>query len=170
MPLYFQRAPYCTNLQYLLWTQIRGYHTHFFTPWMLNREQAQSRDEDPKYNYTVGDNPGLNVLAHLDYGALSNLCSRLMKNGSTDTVYQRLTPITPVEVGRGYVLGIRKLVTKVNSSVCFSCDGKEALQAWVYDSEGQLSATQKSRGTLELKLPDQHVAIVEADKPHGLSH
>ena len=141
--------------------QIRGYHTHFFTPWMMNREKAQSSDEDPKYNFTVGDNPGLNVLAHLDYGALSNLCSRLMKNGSSSTVYQRLTPITPVEVGRGYVLGTTKLVTKLNSSVCFSCDGAEALKAWVYDSEGHLTGTQEARGTLQLRLPGQHVAVVE---------
>ena len=48
--------------------QIRGFHTHFYTPLMLNRELGQSIDRDPKYNWTVSDDPGLNVLAHLDYG------------------------------------------------------------------------------------------------------
>jgi alpha-galactosidase len=141
--------------------EVRGYNTHHYTPLMLNRELAQSADRDPRYNFTVGDDPGLNLLAHLDYGALSHLCARLVKNGSVDSIYRRLTPITPVDVGRGYVLGRKKLVTKINSSVCWVCDGHEFLRAWIYNAEGELVGTQAATGVLNLSLPLRHVAIVE---------
>ena len=70
-------------------------------------------------------------------------------------------PITPVDVGRGYVLGTKKLVTKINSSVCWECDESESLCAWVYSAEGELVNTQHAVGVLNLSLPLRHMAIVE---------
>ena len=64
----------------------------------------------------------------------------------------------------------QQLLGAVADGANYTPFGLTSIDPRVYDSEGQLSGTQKSRGILELKLPDQHVAIVEADKPHGFSH
>jgi hypothetical protein len=74
----------------------------------------------------------------------------------------KLAPITPVEVGPGYVLGREKLVTTQNCTACWACDGKESLVLSVYDGEGQLVSTSRMSGTVNVTLlpPSSSIAIV----------
>ena len=139
--------------------QIEGYWTHLYTPLMLNRESTV--DNDPKYNGTVGLSAGANVRAHLDFGTLSHLTSILMPNNSAHSIYSKLVPITPVEVGPGYVLGREKLVTRHNcSKVCWSCNGKEWLTISTYDDVGQLRSTESRVGPVNVTMVSNDVTIV----------
>ena len=115
-------------------------HVQLYTPVMLTRPPGGCSDPDPKYfrNASTMDT-GLydpvhgcgaacwNILNHLDDGVLSELdqVPLPMLNSSSggggssgagggSTLQTYLFPLTPIELGEGFVIGKEKVITKVS--------------------------------------------------------
>ena len=126
------------------------------------REVSQTHDENPKYNgSSPGWDPGLNVGAHLDYGTLSHLCSHVMRNLTQfeGNVYEAMMPLSPTEVGRGYVRADDKAVTTRSGTYSFGCGGATAR---IFDKYGRFTrnASASPPGGLRLNLTGGEVAVV----------
>jgi len=108
-------------------------HVQIYTPIMLNRPPGGCDEPDPKYHRnatTMGT--GLydpvhgcgaacwNILNHLDDGVLSELDQvPLLNSSAPSTLHTHLFPITPVELGEGFVIGTDKVLTKVRKPLSF---------------------------------------------------
>jgi len=93
----------------------RTKHVQTYTPLMLNRYAGAKHDPDPKYNATGVDYWG-NLLDHLDDGVLSFGYDTMLRNDSRPSANRFMFPITPVELGGGFVRGRERVVTKVNAT------------------------------------------------------
>ena len=97
-----------------------------YTPIMLNRPPGLSSDLDPKYatrknapTYDPVNGAGAvcwNIFNHLDDGVLSEQYQgTLPKVASTSsTILTHLYPMTPIELGEGFVIGKEKVLTKAS--------------------------------------------------------
>ena len=108
----------------------RAQHVQLFTPIMLTRYGGNKQDPDPRYNHTVRcGGPSarerercfsdlcLCFQDHLDYGTLSMTYGSLWHNTTRENVYAHMTPITAVEIGEGFVIGLERTVTKISGTV-----------------------------------------------------
>lgn len=96
-----------------------GHQPQLFTPMQLNRYGGNKRDPDPKYdpNCTASNcdtrkitDVMTNVLMHLDYGLLSFGYDGLFEKDQRPTCYSSMFPITPIEIGHGFVVGTERVV------------------------------------------------------------
>ena len=99
-----------------------------YTPIMLNRPQGLSSDLDPKYatrknaaTYDPVFGAGAvcwNIFNHLDDGVLSEqyqgTLPRMANPHNTSTILTHLYPMTPIELGDGFVIGKEKVLTKAS--------------------------------------------------------
>ena len=93
----------------------------------MNRQPQDSSDVDPRFNYTAGFRPASNVVPHLDFGTLSMLGNHLVSNASSDldyNVYMAMLPLTPVDVGPGWVRGTDRIVTTRSGLFGFGSSGR----------------------------------------------
>ena len=121
----------------------RALHVQAYTPLMLNRYQNIPRgtDDDPKYA-DIGANVWLNVLAHLDQGVLSFSYDGMWRNSTGSTCYEKMVPITVTQLGRGFIVGRERVISKVNRT--FSAPSALAAAAVIYFYElGLLVRTEK---------------------------
>eukprot|EP01052_Picozoa_sp_SAG31_P033612 SAG31_NODE_3822_length_3852_cov_2.137490_2_plen_255_part_00 len=92
-----------------------GYWPQLFTPLQLNRYGGNIHDPDPKYDPNGSIPMALdvftNVLEHLDHGVLSFGYDGLFRNDPRRTCYTAMFPITVVEIGPGFVIGVERLVS-----------------------------------------------------------
>lgn len=105
-------------------------HVQVYTPVMLNRPPGGCHEPDPKYFRNASTmETGLydpvtgcgaacwNILNHLDDGVLSELDQApLINTTAPSTLHTHLFPITPIELGDGFVIGSEKVITKVSGT------------------------------------------------------
>ena len=101
----------------------RSVHVQLFSPIGLNRYGGNIRDEDPLFNYTSHYphdlvertkymlHPCLSVYDHLQYGVLSMGYDGLWPNTTAENIYEHMTPMTPVELGEGFIIGKERTIT-----------------------------------------------------------
>ena len=116
----------------------------------------RGRDDDPLYN-NIGQDLWLNLLAHLDFGVLTFSYDGMWRNSTQPTCYRHMVPITVTKLGRGFVVGRERVISKVNRSFTApppSGDGVVVGAATVYYYEhGVLVDTQSVSGsTVSLSL------------------
>lgn len=87
------------------------------TPLMLSRYRPMPRgkDDDPLYN-NIGQDLWLNVLAHLDFGVLTFSYDAMWRNSTQPTCYRHMVPITVTKLGRGFIVGRERVISKVSRS------------------------------------------------------
>ena len=102
----------------------RAMHPMLYTPVMLNRFGGSVDDIDPKYNHTdefpdsaaarrvYMQQPCQSITEHLEFGALSLGYDGLFKNVSRSNIYAHMFPITAIEIGKGFVIGLERTITK----------------------------------------------------------
>lgn len=92
---------------HLVYTGRHGHAPQIFTPIQLNRYGGNKRDPDPQYdphgNLTQILDVFTNVLNHMDYGLLSFGYIGLFEKDPRRTCYSFMFPITPCEIGPGFV-------------------------------------------------------------------
>ena len=95
----------------------RALQVQVYTPLMLNRYQNLPRgnDDDPKYD-DIGADVWANVMAHLDQGVISFGYDGMWRNSSVPTCYEQMVPITVKQLGRGFIIGQERVISKVNRS------------------------------------------------------
>jgi hypothetical protein len=136
----------------------RALFNQAYTPLMLNRYQDLPRgtDDDPKYA-GIGADVWLNVLAHLDQGVLSFSYDGMWQNSTRSTCYEKMVPITVTQLGRGFIVGRERVISKVNRT--FAPPSLVSPAATInYYEQGLLVRTEKvaagaSSITLTLKGP-----------------
>jgi hypothetical protein len=165
-------------------------HVQLFTPIMLNRPPGGCDDIDPLYRRRATSmETGLydprtgcgaacwNVLAHLDFGVLSELDQvpfpRYNATGGLvrSTLHSYLFPITPQELGEGFVIGTDRLVTKISGT--FSNAEAVGAAVFVYaeclevarinnsDTTSKIEGvTLRGPGEVSLELAPEHQAVV----------
>ena len=113
----------------------RAYGPQLYTPLMLSKDNGERADDDPRYDLSV--QCGItepdhghscrwqNLLNFLDFGTLTFGWDWMFANHSTETVNRKLFPLTPIELGRGWVRGKERIVTKVSGR--FIYDGTSSL-------------------------------------------
>lgn len=93
-----------------------GHYPQLFTPLQLNRYGGNIHDPDPKYDpngsVPIALDVFTNVLEHLDFGVLSFGYDGLFRNDPRRTCYTAMFPITVVEIGPGFVIGVERLVSR----------------------------------------------------------
>ena len=55
--------------------------------------------------------PCLSVYDHLQYGVLSMGYDGLWHNSTRENIYALMTPMTPVELGEGFIIGMERTIT-----------------------------------------------------------
>ena len=106
-------------------------HVQLYTPILLSRPPGQCADPDPKYFRNATSKYGTsdiefdpitgcgaqcwNILNHLDEGVLTELDGApLINSTAQSTIMTHLFPITPIELGAGFIIGTDKVITKVS--------------------------------------------------------
>jgi hypothetical protein len=152
---------------------------------MLSRPPGQCAEPDPKYfrntsaEYGTADiefDPIIgcgaqcwNIMNHLDEGVLTELDGApLINSTAPSTIMTHLFPITPIELGPGFVIGTDKVITKVsgvfqNSSAQTATVFlyKDCLQVAEASSGGAtVAGVHIRRGEVTLQLHPAHAAVV----------
>eukprot|EP01052_Picozoa_sp_SAG31_P036202 SAG31_NODE_4482_length_3197_cov_2.463202_3_plen_191_part_00 len=162
-------------------------HVQLFTPIMLNRPPGGCHDIDPRYTrdattmakglYDKDMGCGAvcwNVLAHLDFGVLSELDQvpfpRVHTDGSKvrSTLHSYLFPITPIELGEGFVIGTDRLVSKISG--VFRSPMAKAATVYIYKDCLEVARTGTggafvpgvtiSEDEVVVELPAEHQVVV----------
>ena len=148
--------------------------THLYSPLGLTREGGASYnfDLDIQYNHTceacLNETTATtdhcmerSIIDHLDSGVLPFIIGRVFANQSSEPITQRLFPIEIERIGRGFVQGVGKLVTKKSGSWPV---GTESVELSIYHLGSLVSRKLQNSApnrTLQLSLSDGEVAIVE---------
>jgi hypothetical protein len=148
--------------------------THLYSPLGLTREGGPSYnfDLDVRYNRTceacLNTTTATNdhcmqrsIADHLDYGVLPFIIGRVFANQSAEPITQRLFPIEIERIGRGFVQGAGKLVTKRSG---WWAVGAEAVEVSIYELGALVSRTPRRSApnrTVQIDLAEGEVAIVE---------
>lgn len=93
-----------------------------YTPIGLAKQPVvpgHSRDINPRYQNVTGE-PVSNLRAALDFGCITFMYDRRMPNvtgwRTRSNVFQHIAPITPVQLGFGYIVGETRVITKVSGT------------------------------------------------------
>ena len=112
---------------------------------------------------------------HLDHGLLSFGYDGLFEKDPRQTCYSAMFPITPIEIGEGFVVGKERVVSSVNRTFDSSggdCAGSKTFksrgarlttQVHFYGDGGFLTHTENVTGAsvrLRLRGPDRLAVIV----------
>lgn len=145
-----------------------------YTPLMLTRFQRLpvSGDDNPKYSH-IGQNVWLNTLAHLDGGVLTFNYDIMWRNSTTPTPFEQMVPITVTELGRGFVVGRERVISKVNRTFT-APHGQRGSTVYVYEN-GSLITARPGAAAVTLALrggpddsPGRQMAIIvwrQTDRP-----
>lgn len=125
------------------------------TPLGLAKALFQGGDPDPRYA-NVSGRPVDNLWADLDFGALTYYYDALLPNvsgwrgGSPSSpplanIMQHLFPITPVELGPGWIAGSERVVTKASHD--FTLKGAAHLVVTYWNREGWQTSTHGVAGS-----------------------
>lgn len=90
------------------------------TPIGLAKALFQASDPDPRYAH-VGGQPVDNLWADLDFGSLTYMYDMLLPNVSgwnapKQNVMQHIFPLTPLEIGAGWIAGVERVVSKASGN------------------------------------------------------
>lgn len=99
------------------------YAMHLHSPVGLNKPSER------------GGNAPKDVVAQLDYGALSYLYDSPYPKNASPNPMSRMFPVTPIEINKGYIIGKERIIT--TSSGTFGWNAAGALQVFIYDAHGQ---------------------------------
>jgi hypothetical protein len=161
-------------------------HVQLYTPIMLSRPPGQCADPDPAYFRNATSKYGTddiefdpiqgcgaqcwNILNHLDEGVLTELDGAPLVNSTApSTIMTHLFPITPIELGAGFVIGTDKVITKVSG--VFQNSGRPVATVFVYEECLQVAKASSGggaavagvtirRGEVTLELQPVQAAVV----------
>jgi hypothetical protein len=108
------------------------YRTQLHSPVGLNKGDGQAKDPDA--TVTIGSDVARNVVAHLDYGALSYFYGLPYARGAVPNPMQQMFPLTPLEINSGYIIGKERIVTKRSGT--FGWHSADAFRVFIYDADG----------------------------------
>jgi hypothetical protein len=140
----------------------RALATQVYTPIMLSKPFFQGGDADPLYDTPSDRRLCTSVLQHLDFGVLTFGYDGLFPNASAtgrhESVYEKSFPITVQELGRGFVVGKERAITKVNNSL-FNNSAAESSTVYLYD-ECDLVWQKAERSHVAVTLMPRQIAII----------
>ena len=107
----------------------RALGLQLYTPLMLSKDNGNKGDDDPRYDLTAecdiaGSQHGRScrwrsLLDMLDFGTLTFGWDWLYTNRTEDTPQRWMYPTTVVELGKGWVRGVERIITKVDGTFAF---------------------------------------------------
>ena len=140
-PLVANGMPYCKRIRELKFPAMtetaqssfaaRG---HVYTPIILSDHLSESSFQDT-YN---------NILKGLDYGCVF-FFYRWEPKMEYETITSKMYPITPVELGQGFIIGEERILTR--RSGLFGWGDNSTAEVFFYDQHGKLNT--------ELKAPEK---------------
>jgi hypothetical protein len=142
-------------------------HVQTYTPVMLNRAGAsQSNDVDPKYASRKGNRSAANVcwniVNHLDDGVLSeNYDGMFPKTPDLPTIWESMWPITVVELGDGFVIGLERVVTKASGTFVAPAGAGEHHVVFLYEQCLLVGTATRNKGIGggSITVGDEKVAV-----------
>jgi len=148
----------------------RTHHTLLYTPILMNRYGGNSVDSDPLYNHTEAfphdalrrrafmTAPCLSITDHLDFGALSIGYDGMFNKSDVPTIYETMTPTTPVEIDEGLIIGKERTITKRSGVYTAPRGYKRSTVYWYEDC--LLSKATNGSHTVAVELQPREIAVI----------